>query len=190
MNESQISAIATRCAAEHGIPLPILLGVIQVESGDSTWASRYEAHYRWTVNARTGRPLTLTATQARAGRAPDGFPAPDAGEVGYFSTADTEYVHQKTSWGAMQVIGAVAREHGFMHELPMLCDPQYGIDIGARHLARLHDRFGAQHGWAGALDAYNDGTARIERPVDYPHKVARTSPDAKALIFPKPDRAA
>ncbi len=182
MQTTGLNIIATKCARDHGIPLPLVLGVIEVESAGNEWATRFERYYRWCVNVRTGRPFTATAAQADSAHAPAGFPAPDPADFGYYSSADTEWIGQKTSWGNMQVLGAVAREHGWTQPLPLLCDPQYGIEYGCRHLARLYDRFGQRHGWAGTLDAYNDGTARIERPVDYPHKVAATSDEAQHII--------
>lgn len=48
----------------------------------------------------------------------------------------TEEIARSISWGLMQVMGQVAREHGF-HEkfLSALCDPAAGLDVGCAVLA-------------------------------------------------------
>ncbi|WP_111745582.1 lytic transglycosylase domain-containing protein [Salinisphaera orenii] len=166
----------------HDIPPAIVAGVIEIESADQTTATRAEPYYRWCWDCRNGRPYTATKAQCRQFAAPDDFHAPDAAKAGYYSTDATEWLHQRTSWGLMQIMGAVAREHGLKGPIPGLCDAQTGIEYGCRHLARLRDRFYQSHGWAGVLDAYNDGTPRVERAHDYPDKVAATS-DAAAKII-------
>lgn len=48
----------------------------------------------------------------------------------------TEEVARSISWGLMQVMGQVAREHGFSGKfLSALCHPAAGIDIGCAVLA-------------------------------------------------------
>jgi soluble lytic murein transglycosylase-like protein len=48
----------------------------------------------------------------------------------------TEEVARSISWGLMQVMGQVAREHGFDGKfLSTLCDPATGLDIGCAVLA-------------------------------------------------------
>jgi soluble lytic murein transglycosylase-like protein len=48
----------------------------------------------------------------------------------------TEEVARSISWGLMQVMGQVAREHGFQNKfLSELCNPLVGIDIGCVVLA-------------------------------------------------------
>jgi soluble lytic murein transglycosylase-like protein len=48
----------------------------------------------------------------------------------------TEEVARSISWGLMQVMGQVAREHGFAGKfLSALCDPATGLDIGCTVLA-------------------------------------------------------
>lgn len=56
----------------------------------------------------------------------------------------TEEVARSTSWGLMQVIGQVAREHGFKGAfLSEICSPKVGIEIGCVVLAkRLADANG------------------------------------------------
>lgn len=48
----------------------------------------------------------------------------------------TEEVARSISWGLMQVMGQVAREHGFTGKfLSALCDPPAGLDVGCVVLA-------------------------------------------------------
>jgi soluble lytic murein transglycosylase-like protein len=48
----------------------------------------------------------------------------------------TEEIARSISWGLMQVMGQVAREHGFTGKfLAALCDPATGLDAGCNVLA-------------------------------------------------------
>ena len=48
----------------------------------------------------------------------------------------TEEVARSISWGLMQVMGQLAREHGFTAKfLSALCEPQTGLDVGCDVLA-------------------------------------------------------
>ena len=48
----------------------------------------------------------------------------------------TEEIARSISWGLMQVMGQVAREHGFTGKfLAALCDPPAGLDAGCKVLA-------------------------------------------------------
>ena len=71
----------------------------------------------------------------------------------------TETVGQMTSFGVCQVMGAVAREHGFKGKyLTELCDPEIGLEYGARHLSKFYRLHGA---WDRAISAYNQGGPRV-----------------------------
>jgi len=54
-------------------------------------------------------------------------------------TAGTERILQRTSWGLMQIMGAVARERGFRGWLTELCDPQANLEWGCKHLRWMID---------------------------------------------------
>jgi soluble lytic murein transglycosylase-like protein len=69
----------------------------------------------------------------------------------------TEQVGQQTSWGLMQVMGAVAREYGFTGWFPELCQPEVGLEYGCKHFKRYADRYG---NWIEAIAAYNAGSPR------------------------------
>ena len=50
--------------------------------------------------------------------------------------APSEEIARSISWGLMQVMGQVAREHEFSGKfLSALCDPATGIDVGCRVLS-------------------------------------------------------
>jgi len=71
--------------------------------------------------------------------------------------SQTERIGQMSSWGLMQVMGAVAREAGFVGPFPQLCDPAIGLDYGCRHLAGYFKKY---QNWPDTIASYNAG-----RPV-------------------------
>jgi len=77
----------------------------------------------------------------------------------------TEEVARSISWGLMQVMGQVAREHGFGGKfLSELCEPGTGLDVGCAVLAA---KFAAAQGdVACALTLWNGGASD-----DYPAQV-------------------
>ena len=69
----------------------------------------------------------------------------------------TERNGQMVSWGLMQVMGGVAREHGFTAWLPELCRPQLGLKYGIMHLRTYYHKYGF---WPDAIASYNAGAPR------------------------------
>ncbi len=68
----------------------------------------------------------------------------------------TEEVARSISWGLMQVMGQVAREHGFSGKfLSALCDPAAGLDIGCAVLAAKFSS--ASDNVTRALELWNGG---------------------------------
>ena len=68
----------------------------------------------------------------------------------------TEEIARSISWGLMQVMGQVAREHGFTGKfLSALCEPETGLDVGCAVLAA---KFAAASGdVTHALQRWNGG---------------------------------
>jgi len=65
----------------------------------------------------------------------------------------TEEVARSISWGLMQVMGQVAREHGFSGKfLSALCEPAAGLDIGCAVLASKLAAASPRSGQGIALD--------------------------------------
>jgi soluble lytic murein transglycosylase-like protein len=83
----------------------------------------------------------------------------------------TEEVARSISWGLMQVMGQVAREHGFSGKfLAALCDPGTGLDIGCTVLASKIDS--AAGVVARALKLWNGG-ANPNYPAQVFERLAR-----------------
>jgi soluble lytic murein transglycosylase-like protein len=78
----------------------------------------------------------------------------------------TEEVARSISWGLMQVMGQVAREHGFSGKfLSALCEPATGLDIGCAVLStKLAIRSGspsrASNATEGSLSSSADDIGR------------------------------
>ena len=126
---SALIALARQKAAEHQLYPQLVCAVCEQESNWNPWALRYE-------------PRFLSKYVA---------PLYTAGKI-----SATEAYGRSMSWGLMQVMGQVAREHGFDGAfLPELCDPAIGLEIGCRVLAH---KLGAAGGNAEkALLLWNGG---------------------------------
>lgn len=70
------------------------------------------------------------------------------------SITQNERIGQMTSWGLMQVMGGVAREHGFKGWFPELCEPSTGLRYGMLHLRKFWAKY---HNWADVIASYNAG---------------------------------
>jgi soluble lytic murein transglycosylase-like protein len=102
----ELIASARAAAAARGLDGPLICAMVEQESAWNPWAIRYEPKFY----ARYVAPLIalerLSETEARA---------------------------RATSWGLLQVMGQVAREHGFSGaSLAELCDPMCGLELGCK----------------------------------------------------------
>ena len=129
-------------ADRYGLPKATICGVIETESSWRPGAYRHEPTYSWLWPSRAGPFVPPGVTRA------------------------TEEMAQRTSWGLMQVMGAVAREYGCVEPFvgSVLCDPQQGVEYGCKHLARLVQRFGSL---VDGVAAYNAGVPKRVRGGDY-----------------------
>ncbi len=139
MTRDPLIALARAAAAAHSLDPALVCAVCEQESAWNPWAIRYEPGFL----ARYVAPL-FTAGKISA----------------------TEAYSRSFSWGLMQVMGQVAREHGFgpcspgfpnpgvsaAASLAELCDPASGLDVGCRVLAHKFAAAGAK------LAAENPGT--------------------------------
>lgn len=148
---------ALAAAERHGLPPDMVLAVITIESSWEPYAWNPEPRYRYLWDVRQRRPFrALTSDEVTSKFPPSDF-STLAGD------ADQEFWGQQASWGLMQVMGAVAREHGFRGAyLPMLCDPLLNLEYGCKHLAM-------QYRWARSnitqtLAAYNGGRGGNVKP--------------------------
>lgn len=131
-----IRSLIAAIADKHGLDPLLVEAVAMVESGGDQWAYRYEPGYRWIYEFRDRRV-----------------------------SADTELSGQKTSWGLMQIMGAVARERGFREPfLTRLLLPAENVEYGCRHLAHL-----ASRGFLGRdlVASWNAGTPRLKPDGTY-----------------------
>lgn len=135
-----------RAADQFGIDKALIAAIIQVESGGVAFRTRYEDNFKYTRDFQE-----------------------HASRLGV--TFMTEYVHQKTSWGLMQVMGGTARECGFELHLPELCLPKHGIWWGALYLKRQLKRYEkSKTQESDAIAAYNAGSARVNSVGQYTNR--------------------
>ena len=146
------------------VPRGLALAVVEQESTIDTWAWNPEPKYRYLWDVLLLKPFrTLT-------------PAEEASEIppaDFFAykgvPRDAEWWGQQASWGLMQVMGAVAREHGFIGRfLSELCDPPVGLEYGCRHLGAYLSRFKAPF---PALEAFNGGPGAVGKNAKYAREV-------------------
>ena len=135
-----------------GVEIRLLRALVRQESSGDPWAYNPEPRYAYLWDVKHGRPFRrLNGPEAAMSVPPEDFPAPAP-----YVDRDAEGWGQRASWGLCQVMGAVAREHGFRGDyLSQLCDVATGLDYGAKHLARL--LHGAKGDVGLALARYNGG---------------------------------
>lgn len=125
---TQTMFLVTQAAKRHDLDTALVCAVIEQESAWNTYAIRYEPEFfeRYILPSVRDRKLSPTEGQARA-----------------------------FSWGLMQVMGEVAREFGFGGDLPELCQPVQGIEVGCKVMA--HKVAVNQGNLRDALGAWNGG---------------------------------
>lgn len=126
-------------ATQFGFEYELIMAFIHVESGGNSYAMRYEPHYKWVVR-------------------------PEKFCIDLNITYETEMLCQKSSWGLMQVMGAVPREYGFKGHITQLVEPQIGLMWGLTHLQRLKKRFPELN---DHIAAYNAGSPRKDKTGKY-----------------------
>lgn len=159
-------------AKKHALPPPLVRAMVCVESAGDSFAWNPEPQYRYLWDVARRAPFrALKPAEIASEIPPTDFPV-------LIGDRDAEWWGQQASWGLMQVMGAVAREHGFTGHLPGLCDSFKGLEYGCQHLAALRDRYLKLHGWPGVVCAYNAGSPRLDAAGHfvnqiYADKVAR-----------------
>jgi soluble lytic murein transglycosylase-like protein len=134
-SRADLIALARATAAAHQLDAALVCAICEQESAWNPWAIRYE-------------PAFFTHYVA---------PQLAAGKI-----SNTEAQARAFSWGLMQVMGQVAREHNFgaasstnATPLTQLCDPAYGLEIGCIVFAA---KLASAHGDAAhALQIWNGG---------------------------------
>lgn len=80
------------------------------------------------------------------------------------SISQSERIGQMISWGLMQVMGGVAREHGFKGVFTELCNPSVGLSYGMKHLRKYYAKY---QDWPDAIASYNAGSPRKDSDGRY-----------------------
>lgn len=132
--QAELQALVVEVAGAYELPPALVCAIVEQESAWNPYAMRYEPGYRWL------------------------WPSPEALDAPRGVSKETEIAQQRISWGLMQVMGAVAREHGCRSPyLSILCaEPRLGLEYGCRLLARLIGRYGRLD-LGPAVSAYNAG---------------------------------
>lgn len=120
----------------------LISAIISVESNGNTYATRYEPNYKYVLD------IEIHANNNNI-------------------TSTTELIHQKTSWGLMQVMGAVARELGFNKNLSELSDPYKSVKYGVEHLVKFIDKYNTIE---DAVSSYNAGAPYRDENGEYKNK--------------------
>lgn len=119
---------------------PDLIGAfVLVESAGNTFAIRHEPEWSYILDVKDW-----------------------AKKVG--SSEPTELNGQMTSWGLMQIMGTVAREHGFDEWFPKLCVPELNLHYGIMHFKKKLQRFNSLE---DAIASYNAGSPRRHKNGAY-----------------------
>jgi soluble lytic murein transglycosylase-like protein len=126
-------------AEKHGLDPAIVYGVCMQESTLNPYAVRFEPKYRWLVyNTANLKPRECSI--------------------------ETEYALQKTSFGLMQVMGAVIREQGVSGWLTQAVgNVDMQLEYGCRHLKKKIQRYGLMEG----ILSYNSGSPRKDASGKY-----------------------
>ena len=160
-----LDLLIQRQARLCSLPVDLVRAIVWVESGGDVHAWNPEPPYRYFWDVRRKTPFrSLTELERASEVPPDDFPS-------LKGDRDAEWWGQAASWGPMQVMGAVAREHGFSAHFPALCDALHGVQYGCVHLDRLRDRFLGKFGWQGVAAAYNAGSPRLDARGRYENQV-------------------
>lgn len=116
----------------QGIDPALVLALIETESGCNPFMTQVEATQR--ANLLFARPADCSP--------------------------EMETLSQKTRWGIMQIRGSVARSLGFDGWLPQLAEPLFNVEIGAKYLKQLTERYGQRYGIPGVIAAYHTEAPR------------------------------
>jgi len=129
----------------------LVSALVAVESGGDVFASRYEPHYSYLWDVVVDSPR----------RCEDVYRPNDFKGVAGVTSHHTEFVQQRTSWGPIQIMGAVAREYGYKGSFAALCG-DLGIRYGIWHLLMLKRRLESKGlcRQGDLIAAYNGGWAR------------------------------
>lgn len=128
----EINKIIEEHAKLFDLDANLIKAIIKIESNFDTFALRYEKNFRYLVN-------------------------PQRFAIRFNVTTETETALQRFSYGLMQIMGAVAREHNFPNRLMELLDPINNIMYGCMHLAKFKKKYPEMSDY---VSSYNQGSPR------------------------------
>lgn len=165
MNRDQLIALVRETSIHHGLLPALMCALVEQESRWQTWAINPEPHYRWLWDFSKKAPFRrVTSEELSSKKPPKDFTAPAGID------RDAEWWSQQISWGLMQLMGAAARERGFVGKfLTELCDPQVNIEYGCLHFKVKLKAAGSDT--MQALLLWNGGGN-----PNYPHEVISRMP--------------
>jgi len=130
---NDLERLAREAATKYGLDPRLVCALCEVESSWEPRAIRQEVKYPYLYGLAAGETGVIACIRGAAGEQLHTL----LREIQ--SSIATEVVMQKTSWGLMQIMGAVARERGFRGWLTELCDPAVNLEWGCRHLRWMVD---------------------------------------------------
>ena len=166
MNNDNVLHHLIELAKEYKLPMNVLVGVTMAESSFKADQTRYEPAYRYLMDVKKDTPFRkLSDSEAHSKTPPKDFPGVEG-----VTTAEEEWVGQRTSTGPMQIMGAVARELGYKGSFKDF-DDYKSLPYGVKHFSNLYKRFFDKHGIEGVISSYNCGQPKPEANPDYVKKV-------------------
>jgi len=131
MNELEL--LAREAARKYGLDPRLICALCEVESSWNPWAVRHETEYKWLYGLSVGDTGHYACASGQSGQKLNDI------LLKIKSSVLTELATQRTSWGLLQIMGAVARERGFKGWLTELCDPAVNLEWGCKHLRWMVD---------------------------------------------------
>lgn len=128
-------ALIEKTCNGFGIDPDLVRAICFVESEFNTKATRFEKDWRYFLTPRDWA---------------------DALGIEY----EAEIKNQQTSWGLMQVMGAVARELDYASNLENLCEPEIGLHYGVKKLKKLFQSKMCDGQEVNVIASYNAGSPR------------------------------
>lgn len=135
-------ALAQHAAEAHALWPELVCAIVEQESAWNPWALRYEPEFyeKYIATSLSARRPDRSVNAAKLIPRND-VRGEEVSRLGALTSPEipddpTESRARAFSWGLMQVMGQVAREHGFASEsLASLCNPAVGLEIGCRVFA-------------------------------------------------------
>lgn len=121
-------------ARSYDMDVNLIAAMVMQETGGGAWKTEFEPDFKYLYKV----------TEFALGRG---------------ITEITETIHQKTSWGLLQIMGASAREIGFRGDIPELARPAVGLKWGCIKLRAVFDKYG-KNAQADIAAAWNHGSAQ------------------------------